>query len=302
MSKKKKKKHLKLELISPKLFLFFGVLFLFLGGWVVLARLESKSSSLPEEKIATQSGFSSAIEEVKKPEDVQKAQEKKKIDDATRAANYGPCRYIPILMYHHIGPWQNWLFVTKETFASHLDYLAQKGYTTVTLPEVMSSLQGLSSLPAKPVVLTFDDGYRDFYDNAFPLLQAHNFKATLFVITQFVGGDAYVTWDELSQMKSSGLVTVGDHTLSHKSLPALDLNQTHDQILSAKNILEEHLGGGINVFAYPYGGVSNNAENVLKEGSFSAAVTTQRGIACAKLPYDLPRIRIGNSPLSSFGL
>lgn len=297
-----KKRFRKIEFKNLKFFLFLGSFVFILLALMVVKGLKTKPVSVSETKVATQSGFSSVIKEIKKSEDAQRAQDKKKIDDATRIANYGPCRYVPILMYHHVGPWQNWLFVTKEMFASHLDYLAQKGYTTVTLSEVMSSLQGQGSLPAKPIVLTFDDGYRDFYNNAFPLLQAHNFKATLFVITQFVGGDVYVTWDELAQMKSSGLITIGDHTLSHRSLPALDFSQTRDQVLSAKNILEEHLGGEVNVFAYPYGGVSNNAENVLKEGGFAAAVTTQRGLACAKLPYELPRIRIGNSPLSSFGL
>ena len=282
------------------LLLFLGGIFLLLVGFL-LRQNKPKESLGP-----TQSGFSAALEEARKKEEERKKaeEEKKRQEEETKRfiETYGPCRNIPILMYHHIGQDTNWLFVKKETFAGQMDYLGQKGYTTVTLSELVASLGGGQPLSPKPVVLTFDDGYRDFYENAYPILRTHNFKATLFTISQHVGGSAYVTWDQLREMVGSGLVTVGDHTLSHPSLPILSEEKLKDEVISAKNILEEHLGVLVNVFSYPYGGSNGETEKILKENGFVAAVTTKRGLSCAKLPYELPRIRIGNTPLSNYGL
>lgn len=271
------------------------------GGFLLWQNRPEESELKP-----AQSGFQGAIEETKKQEEEKRKaeEERKRQEEETKRfiATYGPCRNVPILMYHHVGEGTNWLYVKTETFQVQMDYLAGKGYQTVTLSEVVSSLQGGTVLPPKPIVLTFDDGYRDFYDNAYPILKAHNFRATLFVISQHVDGSAYVTWDQLREMAGSGLVTAGDHTLSHPSLPILTEEKLRDEILSAKNIIEERLGILVNTFSYPYGGVNGGGEKILKEAGFVAAVTTKRGLSCAKLPYELPRIRIGNAPLLNYGL
>ncbi|MDO8551823.1 MAG: polysaccharide deacetylase family protein [bacterium] len=257
-------------------------------------------SSLQDQTIP-EKNISPSINEAQK----KKEEEKKKAEETRRfIEQYGPCRYLPVLTYHHIGDGTDSLFVKTDTFASQMEYLARKGYTTITLVDLVNNLQNGTPLPAKPIILTFDDGYRDFYENAYPILKAHNFKATLFVITQFVGGSAYlqyVTWDQLAQMSSSGLVTIGDHTLSHLPLPSLLPDRVKDEIISAKNILESRLGKHVDVFAYPYGSDSDESEKVLREGGFAVAVTTKRGLACAKLPYEIPRIRMGNAPIASYG-
>jgi peptidoglycan/xylan/chitin deacetylase (PgdA/CDA1 family) len=82
----------------------------------------------------------------------------------------------------------------------------------------------------------------------------------------------------------------------------LSAEQAKDEIVSAKNIIESHIGRSINVFAYPFGGHNGESEKILQETGFVAAVTAQRGLACAKLPYELPRIRVGNGSLSTYGL
>ncbi|MGB9707043.1 MAG: polysaccharide deacetylase family protein, partial [Microgenomates group bacterium] len=208
----------------------------------------------------------------------------------------------PILMYHHVGDKQNWLYVRPEIFSQQMDYLLNKGYTTVTLQEVAANLISGALLPPKPVVITFDDGYRDFFTNAFTVLRSRNLKATVFVITQLVDGEDYLTWEQLREIKESGLVTIGDHTLSHKDLANLSQEEIRSQILDAKNILERNLGGKVEVFSYPYGDTNSKVTKILQEGGFLAAVRVSRGLACAKLPFSLPRIRVGNAPLSSYGL
>ena len=289
-------------------------IFLVLGGVVLILAGLALTRNVPTErifqrggeKIATQSAFSAALEEAKKKaEEAKKAEEeKKRQEEETRKfiATYGPCRNIPILMYHHVADEPGWLYVKKETFSQQMGYLATKGYTPVTLPEVVENLQTGKPLPQKPIVLTFDDGYRDFYENTYPILKVFNFKATAFVITQHVEGANYISWDQLREMVGSGLITVGNHTLSHPSLSILTEERLKDEIISAKNIIEGNLGISVNIFAYPYGGANGEAEKILKENGFVAAVTSSRGLSCAKLPYELSRIRIGNAQLSSYGL
>lgn len=121
-------------------------------------------------------------------------------------------------------------------------------------------------------------------------------------MTQLLGGGEYLTWDQVREMAGNPLVTIGDHTLSHRSIPSESEIKMRDEIISAKNILEEKLGRAVNVFAYPYGATNGLAEQILKEAGFVAAVTSTRGLACAKLPYELSRVRIGNAAMQNFGL
>jgi len=224
-------------------------------------------------------------------------------------AKYGPCRYVPVLMYHHLLPPAEakkinavWLSVSPEIFDQQLSYLQKKGYQTISLAQLMTGLPN-NSLPAKPVVLTFDDGYRELFANLYPLLQKYNFKATLFLISQSLGGERYLDWWQVREMVSSGLVEVGDHTLSHPSLIKDGEAEESNQILGARNILEQNLGQAVKVFAYPYGNYNQTSEKILQEGGFVAAVTTKRGNpVCVGLPYEISRIRVGSSALSSYGL
>lgn len=291
---------LKILFVAGGLLLIFGVL-LFL-----LRNLNFQKGKFGDAQTPMESKFASELEEAqKKAEEARLAEEEKKRQEEELKkfiATYGPCRTIPILMYHHVDDKSGSLYVSKSTFAGQMDYLVNKGYNTVTLSDVVESLQGLRTLPAKPLVITFDDGYQDNYLNAYPILRERNMKATFFIITQLVGGGEYLTWDQLREMTGNPLVTVGDHTLSHKAVVMETETQMKDEILSAQSILESRLGVKVNTFAYPYGSLNSNAEKILREGEFIAAVTTQRGLSCAKLPYDLPRIRIGNAGMANFGL
>lgn len=222
---------------------------------------------------------------------------------------YGPCKYVPILMYHHVmeasaakAILATNLNVTPKTFSEQIDYLLGKGYTFLRLDEMVEGIRN-GSLPAKPVVLTFDDGYTDFYDYVFPILKEKRIKATLFVISQYAGGERYAGWGEIKEMSDSGLVLIGDHTLNHHALPSLNKDDEFNQIISAKQIIEEHINRPVLYFAYPYGGVSKIAEQILKENNFlGAVVTTNAHPQCLGLPYEFSRIRIGEGSMSRYGL
>lgn len=222
---------------------------------------------------------------------------------------YGPCHYVPVLLYHHVMDAKDakeigasYLNVPPEVFRAQMDYLLQKGYQIIGLEEMVKGLEN-SSLPTKPVVLTFDDGYLDFYDYVYPILREKNLKATLFIISQFVGGERYLVWAQIQEMVKSGLVLPGNHTLNHPYLTKLTDFQIKDQIFSANNILREYLGRSVYFFAYPYGGFNAQTEQALKEGGFQGAVvTTNQAPQCLRLPYRFSRIRVGAASLAHYGL
>lgn len=232
---------------------------------------------------------------------------RKRFEDLNR--KYGPCKYVPILLYHHVmdttaakAILATNLNVPPDVFREQMDYLSTKGYSVIGLDELVAGLNGNFAFPAKPVVLTFDDGYRDFYDIVLPILREKNLKATVFVISQFAGGERYVTWDQLREMGSSGLVLIGDHTLNHPYLAKQTKEEEKNQIISAKNVIEQYLGREVRFFAYPYGSANTNAKEILKENGFLGAVTTVPGNPqCKGLPYELSRVRIGASSLSRYG-
>ena len=224
-------------------------------------------------------------------------------------AKFGPCTNIKVLMYHHIQPLdiakksnQQNLTVTPDIFKKQMEYLKTKGYTPV-FPKVLSDFfDNNISLPKKPVILTFDDAYEDNYSNAFPILQEYGFKATIFVPTGLVTVSDYLNWDEIKSMSNSGLIYFGNHTWSHQN-SATTLQKLDMEIGTANSQLSEKSLNSDKVFAYPFGSSSKFAEEILSKYNYKLAFTTVHGsIACKAKRFDIPRIRVGNAPLSQYGL
>lgn len=208
--------------------------------------------------------------------------------------------FIPVLMYHHIrinpkpgDPVWAALNVTPNQLEQQLSYLNSHGFHSITLDELTQNLENKTSLPSKPIILSFDDGYRNFYSAAFPLLKKYNAKAVQFVITQVVDTAPYLTWDQIKEMDQSDLVQFGAHTQHHPNLP--DLNQTAivNEIKGSKFDLESHLGKTINWFAYPYGSYNNFIIQTVKDAGFKGAASTIYGAAQSQEKlYLLPRIMV----------
>lgn len=221
---------------------------------------------------------------------------------------YGPCKSVPVLLYHHVQPIKEILekklqniSVDSEVFDKQMEYLVSRGYHTLTLQEFFLGLS--ETLLSKPVVLTFDDGYEDFYTYAYPVLKKYNLKATMFLSTGLLDNPGYLNWSQVGEMKGSGLVTFANHTWSHKSLLGISEEAVRSEIATAKVQLEEHGLGPVEFFAYPYGSENQTAEKVLKELGIKGAFTTLPGWQqCAGLPYQFRRNRVGSAPLSSYGL
>jgi peptidoglycan/xylan/chitin deacetylase (PgdA/CDA1 family)/subtilisin-like proprotein convertase family protein len=163
---------------------------------------------------------------------------------------------VPILMYHHINDGPQVDGVAPAMLRAEIEALQAYGYTPVTLQELMDFRAGAATPPAKPVLLTFDDGYADLYTAAFPILSDPTIraKATAFIFTAGVETDpAIVTWPQLRAMDTSGLVEVESHTVSHRHLTQLTTSQLTAELVNSKAALESHLGKETRYLCYPYG-------------------------------------------------
>lgn len=209
---------------------------------------------------------------------------------------------IPVLMYHYIrvNPWPTdtvgfGLSTPPQTFAEELDYYKSKGYTTITLGDLKKVLEYATyeeikdkqppkvtpptplKLPAKPLIITLDDGYEDAYTQALPILKERNMKAVEFVITGFVGLPNYLTWDEISEMDKSGTFEMESHTVHHYALTYSDDKTLTDELSQSKKDLEDHLKKSVPWIAYPYGNVNDHVEELTKKAGYFGAFGTAFG-------------------------
>ena len=220
---------------------------------------------------------------------------------------YGPCVNLPTLMYHHIqdkvgAKEKNQLALTveTETFRSQMEYLKAKGYRTLGMEELIAFFDMEVPVPKRSVLLTFDDGYDDFYKNALPVLNELGLKATIFVSTGLMDNPGYLSWEEISQATPSAYL-FANHTWSHKNLQTTK-EKIEFEIGTADEQLTERNLNSPKVFAYTYGLVSDWAKTFLDTLGYKLAFSTRSGsVACKKQRLDLPRVRIGDVPLSSYG-
>src|SRR5258708_995740 len=206
--------------------------------------------------------------------------------------------FVPILMYHHIriNPMPGnallaSLNVSPDLLNSELNYLSTHNYHVISLTELSKALNGGFNLPVNPIVLSFDDGYKNFYENAYPLLNKYNMKAIEFVITQVESAPAYLSWDQIIEMDKSGLIEIGAHTQHHPSLSSLSLATINKEIIGSKTDIETHLGKKTNWFAYPYGDYNNYIIATVEKAGFIGAVSTNYSAVQNKNKlFVLPRI------------
>ena len=214
---------------------------------------------------------------------------------------------VPILMYHYIGNNPNpadkardTLSVTPDKFDAQLGYLQSQGYTPVSLDTMYGIFNHQIASPAKPIVLTFDDGYVDFYYNAFPILRKYNFHAVSFIPTGLMGTAYYMNWDQIKQIQGSGLVTFEDHSINHVNLSALGFEEAYKQILDSKNVLQSHTGYPVNFVAYPFGLSNNTVYAAAQKAGMQGGLGTWLGKASIG-SINMPRIRItGQMNLAQF--
>jgi peptidoglycan/xylan/chitin deacetylase (PgdA/CDA1 family) len=223
---------------------------------------------------------------------------------------------VPILMYHSVGgsTTQHGRFtIAASDFADHLAYLADAGYRTITAAELGAAVRRQETPPAGTVVLTFDDGYADFYTTAVPLLVEHGFTATLYMATGSVGGTAdwlhdcgptrpqMLSWSALAELNAAGL-EVAAHSHTHPQLDRVPQQRVRDEVRRSRTLLEDRLGAEVRGFAYPYGFWDAAARRAVADAGFDTACAVSE-LACrtADDPLTLPRLTV-NAGTSVSGL
>lgn len=221
---------------------------------------------------------------------------------------YGPCVHLPVLMYHHIQNQeaakeknQTNLTVTPEYLRSHLEYLKLKGYNTIYMSDLVNFFDQGTPIPPKSVLLTFDDGYDDFATNALPILREMGFMATVFIPTGLMDNPGYLSWATVADIAGAGDIMFSNHTWSHRNMGSNE-DVIMREITTADTQLTERNLNSPKVFAYPYGLESTLAKNVMESLAYKLAFGTKSGGAqCKKQRFDLQRIRVGNTTLTSYG-
>ncbi|MFN2463659.1 MAG: polysaccharide deacetylase family protein [Candidatus Dormibacteria bacterium] len=209
--------------------------------------------------------------------------------------------WLPIVMYHYIREvsqadrvgWS--LSVSPGEFRKQVNWLSQHGYTTITMRDASLILAGQKRAPERPVALTFDDGYRDFYTNAAPILRSAGFTATNYIPTALVGGSNYMSWSEIEDLDAEGF-EMGAHSQFHTDVSKVSVERARVEILGSKADLESHLGHPVVDWAYPYGGYNLATIGLLRDAGFWSATTTEPGSwhDARHLLY-LTRVRMGGT-------
>ncbi len=218
-----------------------------------------------------------------------------------------PLTGVPVLMYHHItdqlgGTPLPKLRVSPKSFARQLDILLARGYRTVALGQALSP-----EAPPRPVVLTFDDGYADFYEQAWPLLRERGMTATVFLVTGALDGtnlwdhdkgepsEALMSREQVRELDAAG-VEFGGHTHTHRELTTLDERGLRREITGCQKALTDLLGRPSRVFSYPYGLFTPTAAEAVTRAGFTAACTTRPGLLGPRTePLMVPRIIVKRS-------
>ncbi|MFF4660292.1 polysaccharide deacetylase family protein [Streptomyces sp. NPDC001381] len=211
---------------------------------------------------------------------------------------------VPILMYHAVAERPSGatraLSVTPEAFDEQLAVIADRGLTPLTTAALADRWRTGRPLPARPVLITFDDGYEGVHRHALPALARHGFPATLFVSTGWIQGaydtggalDTMLDWPQVRQLADAG-VEIGGHSHSHPQLDQLDDPALRAELTRCRDIVAGELGALPVSFAYPYGYSSRRVRTAVRENGFAQALAVGNALARrAQGPYALRRVTV----------
>jgi peptidoglycan/xylan/chitin deacetylase (PgdA/CDA1 family) len=220
-----------------------------------------------------------------------------------RANNPGPPgpklvhsrRPVPVLMYHVIASApadtaNPQLFVKPIRFRAEMAFLASKGYTAVTLDQVYDAWEKNGLVPPKPIVISFDDGYRGDYTDALPALSERHWPG---VLNLELGAleDGELTEQMIDQMLDAGW-ELDSHTISHLDLTKLKGGDLTHEVAGSRQILKKQFGGPVDFFCYPAGRFNPRAVREVRRAGYLGATTTQPGLASRQDLFKLRRIRV----------
>ena len=212
-----------------------------------------------------------------------------------------------ILMYHEVTDQQpeELHAVSKAAFAAQMRWLRAAGYQTVALADWLMAASGARlRLTGKPIIITFDDGYRDNYTNAWPILAELGFSATIFLVTGRMGQTSdwrpgglgaapLLTWAEARELAAGG-IRFGSHTVNHINLNAAPPAVVDQELRGSRADLQQALGGAVEHLAYPYNRFNSQVKNIAQQAGYRTACACPTGYVgvANRDPYDLRRITV----------
>ena len=214
---------------------------------------------------------------------------------------------VPVLLYHRVAnaasPLIRPFTVTPAAFREHLDCIVELGFTALTVSRFLAGVRGSATLPKRPIVITFDDGFADFYDVALPDLRDHGLASTLYVTTGFLRDgpeppvtprfeDPMLAWAQLRELSHLG-VELGGHSHSHPHLDTLARAAARDEVVRCKALLEDELGAAIATFAYPNGYSSPVVRRCVRQAGYHGACSVKDALSStADDPFSLARLMV----------
>ncbi len=191
---------------------------------------------------------------------------------------------VPVLAYNNFSKNSpGTITVTEAAFDAQMRYLKENGYHVIPLVQLLDFLDYTIQLPQNSVVITIDDGWRSFYDIAFPILKKYDFPATLFIYTDFIGGGKALSWEQVKELSDKGL-DIQCQTRTHRNLTALKGKESFKkyfkslemEITYSKTVIRQKLNKACNCLAYPYGQTNDLIIAMLKKHGYRAAFTVER--------------------------
>ena len=215
---------------------------------------------------------------------------------------------VPVLMYHRVAPPSTAtnatsynLTVSPADFRKQMRWLKRNGYSAISQAALFRAIQDGASLPRRPVVLTFDDGYVDAVTEVLPVLRPLGYPATFFIITSRIGAKAFLDGAQLKRLSAAGM-DIGSHTIDHLELPSLDPATRARQLRQSRQTLEKLLGHPVRWFCYPVGRNDSASAAAVADAGYLLGYTTEGGsVLRADSLTQLPRVRVsGGQSLDSF--
>jgi peptidoglycan/xylan/chitin deacetylase (PgdA/CDA1 family) len=203
---------------------------------------------------------------------------------------------IPILMYHQVTPQPHSAFrkyaVTPKAFAAQMSWLAWAGYVPINLDVWLDYRSDRGTLPSRPVIITFDDGFQDCVEHAVPILQARGFTAIFYLVAGLVGKTSrwlvsergielpLMDWTAARQLEAAGLYC-GSHCMSHLRLADLSPAACREELLGSRRLLEDNLGHEVKHLAYPFGSFNDKVRAMVAETGYRSACSVAVGLSPA---------------------
>jgi peptidoglycan/xylan/chitin deacetylase (PgdA/CDA1 family) len=213
-------------------------------------------------------------------------------------------------MYHRVAPigektTQRWR-ITPDVFEEQLKYLLDAGYYSISWEEWQSARASQKPLPGRAIAITFDDGYLDFFEYAWPLLKKYGFSATVFLVADNIGkfnswDKVYneelplMGWNEIRKLQEEG-VNFGSHSTTHLPLTSLSVTEVVRDAARSRTILTKELQEPVRAFAYPYGDVDEVVQHIVGACGYTFGFSCRTGLTTFKDDLlELPRIEVTGS-------